>query len=437
MANQMLEMIHGMLYGKGLRIGKLSSTGAMVAQMTGKRADRVPFLGAQLHDHAMTLAKVPARKYYSDASLLVTTQFAVNRWYKFDAGMIMGDAYNLEAEALGAKMIYSDNAMPTIDRNYPLIKNPGDLDKLGSIDLSKGRIPYGIELGRLVSELVPPPFGGGFFCSQWSLICNTFGYSNAIRALRRDKVFAAELFDYIENEVLFPYLKAQAEVGIKNSQGADAWAAFPNITPEIAEEWVYPSARRLRDRAKKELGMNAMSAFLSCDYCEEDPEKFNKEMMFKCWSLSSQPLGLDVLFSGMGRTHDWNPEWMQEFAVEYGSKGRKRPILGSFNGTYIKDSTPQTIIEKIRQWIDIMGRDGGLLLFIGSNVPASTPPINVHTVRKAIKVLGQYPIAGDLNSIVVEPPQFQPFDEWLKGQPEEEMILKAREWKPSNKKVFT
>ena len=434
MANQMLKIVQGLLYGKGLHIGKLSGLGRVFAQMMGKHADRVPFLGAQMHDHSMTIARLPARKYYWDAGLLVATQLAVGRWYGFDSDAVVGDAYNVEVEALGAKMIYSDNAMPTVDRKYPLIKSPGDLDKLGPLDPSKGRIPMAVELARLLNKLVPPPFGGGYFCSPFSFICNAMSYPKAVRAMRRDRVFAQELFDYAENEAIFPFLKAQADVGVKLSMGADAWAAFPNLTTEMVEEWVLPSALRLKERGKKELKMNVMAAFAAADYCEEDPEKFNKEIMFKCWDLLSRPTGFDLAMSIMGRTQDWNMEWLQEFAVEYGSKGHKRPIMASLNGRFTRDSTPQQIVEKVREWIDIMGRDGGLLFMIG-NIPADTPPINVHTIIQALKTLGQYPIVEDLDSIEVELPQFQPFDEWLKGQPEADTIFKAREWKPE-RKVF-
>ena len=158
MANPMLEMIHGLLYGKGLRFGKLSRTGRVIAQMMGKRADRVPFMGAQMHDHAMAVTRVPARKFYWDAELLVDVHLAVGRWYGFDSDSIVGDVYNFEVEALGAKMIYSDVAMPTVDTSHPLIKNPGDLDKLGPLDPSKGRIPMGVKVGRLVTERVGGPF---------------------------------------------------------------------------------------------------------------------------------------------------------------------------------------------------------------------------------------------------------------------------------------
>ncbi|MBC8445681.1 MAG: hypothetical protein H8D74_00630, partial [Chloroflexi bacterium] len=96
MANQMLKIVQGLLYGKGLHIGKLSGLGRVFAQMMGKHADRVPFLGAQMHDHSMTIARLPARKYYWDAGLLVATQLAVGRRYGFDSDAVVGDAYNVE-----------------------------------------------------------------------------------------------------------------------------------------------------------------------------------------------------------------------------------------------------------------------------------------------------------------------------------------------------
>lgn len=75
-----------------------------------------------------------------------------------------------------------------------------------------------------------------------------------------------------------------------------------------------------------------------------------------------------------------------------------------------------------------MGRDGGLVFFIG-NVPADTPPVNIHAAVHAVHTLGRYPIAKDLSAITIEPPKFQPFDEWVKDQPEAGTIFKAREKK--------
>ncbi|HWQ83969.1 MAG TPA: uroporphyrinogen decarboxylase family protein [Anaerolineales bacterium] len=407
----------------------------MFATMLGRHGDTIPFMGPQIHDHAMTIARVPARKYYFDAGLLVDVQIAVERWYGFDTYTIIPDAYNFEVEALGAKMIYSDDAMPTVDTNVPLIKERADLEKLGSLDPSKGRIPMGVELARLVSEKASGPFAMGFFCSPFSLICQAMGYPKAVRALKRDPAFAQELFDFAENRAIFPYLKAQSEQpGVKQSAGADAWAAFPNLTPELVQAWVTPSAKRLAERGKKELKMTVMAGLAAADYCEEDPAKFDKEIMFKCWSVARNSFVMDVALSAMGRTQDWDMHWLQEFAVQHSKLGRKLPIYASLNGRFMRDSSPQQIVEKIKEWIDIMGRDGRLLFFI-ANVPADTPPVNVHTAVHTVHTLGRYPIAKDLASIRSAVPTFQPFDQWLKDQPEADTIFKAREWQPE-KKVY-
>ena len=102
------------------------------------------------------------------------------------------------------------------------------------------------------------------------------------------------------------------------------------------------------------------------------------------------------------------------------------PIFASLNGRFMRDATLDQILDKIREWINIMGRDGGLMFFIG-NVPADTPSLNIHTAVRAVQILGKYPIAADLSSIKVEPPQFQPFDKWLKDQPEADIIFRARQ----------
>ncbi|MBN1318337.1 MAG: hypothetical protein JXA42_22855 [Anaerolineales bacterium] len=387
--------------------------------------DRVPFVGPQSHDHCMIVAQVPARKYYWDAELFVDVNVAVQRWYGFDTYLVLHDAYNLEVEALGGKMVYSDNAMPTVDTSHPLIKTGGDLDKIGSLDPSKGRLPFGVEIARLSFEKNPHLESEGYFCSTFSFLCQAMGYPKILRAIRRDKAFARELFDYTENEVNFPLLKAFSNSGVKNVLGPDAWSAFPNLTPDLIEEWVLPSAQRLAARGIEELGINVAPASAAADYCEEDPDKFDKNIMFRCWetALKFNPA---LILCYMGPTHLWNMKWLQEFALTHGSDGQKLVCYLSINGRFIRNSSPQKIITLIRKWVDILARDGSLILTIG-NVPADTLPINIHTAVKAVRELTKYPIISDLGAIQISAPVHQSFDDWLKGQPEEKTILKARE----------
>ena len=181
--------------------------------------------------------------------------------------------------------------------------------------------------------------------------------------------------------------------------------------------------------------MTASAGGAAGDYCEEDPAKFDKEIMFKCWKMASNTFSLKLAFSAMGRTQDWDMTWLRDFAIQEGKGGHRLPVLAALNGRFMRDSQPDEIVAKLREWINILGRDGRMLVFIG-NVPADTPSMNIHTAVKATHMLGKYPIAADLSAVKIDPPAVQPFDEWLKGQPEADIIFKAREWKPGNKKVF-
>ena len=425
MTSPILQILHGVLYGKGIRFGKLSGTARLIATMAGKNADVIPVSNSQIHDHAMTIAKVPAAKFYTDAKLLVDAEFAVNRWYGIDRFMITTDLYDLEVEALGGKLVSSPNAMPNVDTTQPLIKKPGDLDKLGPLDISKGRIPMGVEIARLTLKKDPGPLTYGQFCSPWSFICQAMGYPKAVRALRRDKAFALELFDYAENQVLFPYIKAMRDVGVTYAAGPDAWASFPNLTVEMIEEWVLPSAIRMKERGKQEFKMKVEAGIGAADYTEEDPGKFDKERMFKAMAMAGKFFANDVAFMMQGPTHLFDMRWVQEYAETKG-KGKKIPMIIGINGRFIRDATPVQIINKLMEWIDIMGRDGRFAVMF-ANVPVDTNPLNIHTVMHTLHTLGRYPIAADLSSVKMGTPTFQPFDKWLKGQPEEETILKARE----------
>jgi hypothetical protein len=330
-------------------------------------------------------------------------------------------------------MVYSDAAMPTVDHTKPLIKAPEDIEKAGQLNPANGRIPVSIELAKLTAEKMPGPFTGGRFTSHFSLLCQAMGYPRAVRAIRRDQEFSRALFDWANDEVLFPYMKAYANAGVNKASGADAWAAFPHLTIEMIEEWVLPYADLLKQKCKKELGMTVNPGKGAGDYCEENPAKFNKELMHRCFDVSQETLSSKYVFTAMGRTQDWDMNWVQEYATQQ-KRGKKIPVMAELNARFVRDSEPEDIINKLREWIDIMGRDGALLISIG-NIPANTPPVNIHTAVKATRVLGKYPIKKNLSVLDVLPAEYQSFDKWLKGQPEEAVILKAREWVPESKKV--
>ena len=150
---------------------------------------------AQMYDHAMTLARVPAHTFYSDAQTHMNTIAAVAAYYGLDAATGGGDTYNYEAEAMGQKMIYSDHAMPTIDFREPLIKETGDLRKVKVPAWEKAaRIPFILDVIKLNAEM---GFTTGKFSAPFSLAVSLRTYPRLIKDLRKEPGFAHDLFTFL------------------------------------------------------------------------------------------------------------------------------------------------------------------------------------------------------------------------------------------------
>jgi len=411
-----IDMIKGFLYGKGLRFIKLNPSSRAVAATIGK-PDYVPVIGAQIHEHALTVAKAdPERFFYKDGRYCVAIQIYVSKWYGFEQPVGMApEVYNYEVEALGGKLLKNKKHMPSIDQNDPLIKNPEDIDKVKTpIKIDQGRIRFVIDSIKAYKELTGNPPSAAF-CAPFSFICGIHSYVRVIRNIRKNPEFIHKLLTWAIDEVLIPYLQLlKKETGANYAIGADAWAAIPNVNKEILENFVFPYNRILKEKAKKK-GITVVIA-ASADYCIEDPKNFDPELMKWCWYHEGKALfGRPGIFMGMGKTELWPMEIIKEFIKENTSIFWKPPIIATCSASFIRDSSPYEIANYVKRIIDNLGRDGHLSFFL-AQIPADTPPINVHSFVKASKTYGKYPIIENLNDIEFNLPEFKSYEEWYKEE---------------------
>jgi len=404
----MESMIQGLLYTQGGYRGDLDPMARIVATISGK-PDRPP-IGAQMHDHAMYLAGVPAKRFYYDAPTFFNTMLSVFLYYGMDVALFFGDVYNFEVEALGAKMIYGENSMPTVDFTEPLIKEPKDLLKLKTPDPRKdARMPYAMEIIKMGAQM---GLGMGMFCAPFSLAVAMRSYPALIKDIRRDPKFAHELFTFIVDDVLVPYIKAmKEECGIALAVGADAWSAFPNVTPDMGKEWIIPYAKRLRE-ATAPFGVYS-SLLASLDYCEERPERFNYDIMRKCFDIQAETVGTPMGFLGMGRWQDIDIQVVRDWATERGGARGTVPILAGVNARLLHDGPISRIVEVAKHYLDVLARDGRFLGFL-VNIAADTPPEHVHAAIAAFHQYGRYPIAENLDGVKFEMPKFMPYADFAK-----------------------
>lgn len=409
----------GALYGAGLRGIRLDGLARLVATIIG-HADYPPCF-AQMHEHVQYVTGVPPDEFYiKDATRMSEATKQVNDWYGMDIALPFTDAYDFEAEALGAEMIYGGVDMPTIDYSRPLITGPADLRRLDTrFEPDRGRIRFVIDNTNAIKDICGLPKIIPF-CAPFSLAVGLRSYAGLIRDMRRDPAFARELFEWIVEEVHPAYLGLVGrETGARFALGADAWSCFPNLTLDMIEEWVLPYNDRLRKRMIRE-GM-AVIVLPSGDYCEERPERFDRATMEGCWLAECRGMVGPLAKRGMpmmvmGRTQDWPLEWMQDYAVRHTTRlYGKRAIIASINARFIREGPAEAVVDYVKRVVDALGREGRLII-IFAQIPAATPPEHVHAAVAAIRTYGRYPIAGDLDGVEFEMPRFETFQDWLRNR---------------------
>ncbi|MGD8649278.1 MAG: uroporphyrinogen decarboxylase family protein, partial [Desulfobacterales bacterium] len=135
--------------------------------------DRVPVC-AQLHEFAMNETGATAKDFYTNAQSLVAGTLETQQKYGIDVPVLDYDVYNIEAEAIGQKMMYSQTDMPDVDRTCPLIRDRKDLKKIQTPDFdTQGRFAHVIEMNKLFRKQI----GGETevslqFCAPFSLAAN-------------------------------------------------------------------------------------------------------------------------------------------------------------------------------------------------------------------------------------------------------------------------
>jgi len=98
-----------------------------------------------------------------------------------------------------------------------------------------------------------------------------------------------QLFTWIVDEALTPYMKAMAAyAGVNLILPADAWSCYPNLTPDLIDEWVVPYIQRLQGN----LYPHGIYCSVPCgDYCEERLEKFDKQTLWRCFDAQTRGAG--------------------------------------------------------------------------------------------------------------------------------------------------
>lgn len=370
--------------------------------MTAPQEGKHIAVAAQCLDHSPRLAGISSRRFFTDAPTFARTQLLVSEYYGFDFPNTLWDIYNIEAEAMGQRMVFPEDGIPDVDRRAPLIASPSDLDRIRPPDpLRSGRMPWVHEVNRAYTEKRGKP-AGAYFCAPFSLAANIRGYANLIMDMVESPDFVHRLFRFLCDEVIAPYVEAiRKETGIPGllADGYDAWASPPMITLDMTDEYVVAYTERLRQH----LGPKVVTRGNWGDSRGGDLERFLGQ------KLNCSPGYLSVLDPDL---YEAGPERVKAFAREH-----KAFVTAGIDSSLLQKGPVEAIVGRVRYYIDTMARDGQCLIYL-NQIAAETPTDHIHAAVAACRTYGRLPIAENLDKIRFELPTRESFQAFLKDKGE-------------------
>jgi hypothetical protein len=283
------------------------------------------------------------------------------------------DVYNIEAEALGARVLYSDHHMPDVDRSVPLIQDFKDLDKIRTPDFEReGRFPQVIEMGRLFQRLtgLDPPLQ---FTAPFSLAANLRGIEPLLMDIYLQPDFARALLDRLVKRVLAPWIRhlQRAFPSVTSLPGADATASFPIVNMGVLRDWIAPSILRLRELCGPAV---IVSNWVGERYLAHPEEMLDLKLQVCPDYLEGQDPDVETLGPGCYKT----------FAEE-----RDVPLILGVGAGFLASATPEQVYARVQEYVQVGGAGGRFALYL-CNLGATTPKANVEAALRALQDHGGY-----------------------------------------------
>ncbi len=202
----------------------------------GEKPSRIPFVPT-IYEHAARVINKTPSQVAADEDLVVESQLAGYELYKHDLISVGVDIYNVEYEALGAKVEYHENEeLPSIDE--VLVDSKNDLERLRIPDPeSDGRMPLFLNAAQRINrELGQEVIVNGTVVGPFTLAAIMRGFENFIMDMVMDLEFAVELMDFAK-KVSLRYAESFIKRGVGLSIN-ESWIAPPLLSPNMYESHV-------------------------------------------------------------------------------------------------------------------------------------------------------------------------------------------------------
>lgn len=167
------------------------------AVYTLRPADRIPFVPA-IYEHKSALIGKSPSEICRDADLLEAGLWKELDTYDADMLVIGIDVYNVEAEALGCRVVYFEDSNDCPGIVEPIVDGPAAADRLGVPDPTRdGRMPLYLDVARrLQRQLGSSMIVRGAVTGPYSMAAELVGAEQFVLLTVDEPAFARRLIEF-------------------------------------------------------------------------------------------------------------------------------------------------------------------------------------------------------------------------------------------------
>ncbi len=326
--------------------------------------DRVP---VDLHNFqviARMMAVGSFADFFRDGEAMAEGHIEAWRRFRHDVVLVENGTAAL-AEACGVQVIYQDDAAPVAKE--PAIQSLDEIEKLVVPDPNRTPVlAENLKATRIVSEVL----GRDAFIigradqGPFSLAAEIRGLDRFMMDLAEGDPRAFDLLDFAY-QVVKRYALAQVEQGAHCTSIGDSPSGPDMISPRMYRQYAYPYVERL---VRELRDQNIMLAYHICG--------------------NSTPIIEDMVRTGATIVEIDQKADMR--TCKRAAAG-KSTLLGPIDpGGVLANGTPDLVLAKCKEALEILAPDGGFILGPGCALPSTTPDENIDALMEAARVYGRY-----------------------------------------------
>lgn len=328
---------------------------------------------AQFSQFVRAVRQISATVFYRNPRILVESELEIAE----NLGLCISgpciDVYNFMPEALGQKIVWSDDHVPDIDRSQPLIATTKDLSKICEPDFATaGRLPMITEIYGLFQQVNDRITLN--FVAPFTTAMNIRGMEQFIMDIYMQPEFAKELLDRLTNITIAWVKHLQSMFSSEFAIGSDAMASLPIVNLDILENWVVPYNLRIVKECNAGVNVPNWTG-----------EKYLKsqEDLDRMFELKHQVCP-DFMEGQDPDTEILGPEMYLRYAEKYNV-----PLILGIGAEFLKRASLREVIEKAQLYADTEERNTrGASLYLCDIAPG-TPKENRETeakIRAIVKI---------------------------------------------------